>query len=187
MVLLVLGAVAARYLAGRKETTELINELCDGLVGDAERSPVERLDGGFDAAAFHAKLSYRHMFLNMIVPALSKVIQSGDAIDVEIAVTRTMLAIETYRAIHGSLPQRLGDLVPEVLPEVPIDPLNGRPFVYRLPGTADGRPYDLYSLGFDGIDNSAEPGDAFSASGSLGDDGFDVLYTDPRPERHVEE
>lgn len=184
-----LGRIGARFLAGRAETTELMNEFFDGAIQDAELPLEDRVLGGFDFGAFEAKLNFRHMFIRLLLPAIGKFAQQGDTIDVEIAVTRTMLAIETYRAIHGTLPQRLEDLVPDVLSEVPVDLLNGRPFVYRLtPGAEDGQPYDLYSLGFDGIDNSAGKDDeGFSASGSLGDDGFDVLYTDPRPVRYVEE
>jgi hypothetical protein len=183
-----LGRLGARFLAGRAETTDLLNEFFDGAVLNAELSPVERVDKGFDESAFMAKLGFRHVFINLLMPAISKFAQQGDTIDVEIAVTRTMLAIETYRAIHGDLPMRLDELVPGVLPAVPLDPLNGRPFGYRRPSAEDGRLYDLYSLGFDGVDNSAEKGEAgISASGNLRDDGFDVLYTDPRPERYVEE
>jgi hypothetical protein len=63
------------------------------------------------------------------------------------------LALQVFRAEHDGEADRLEDLVPEVLPAVPLDPFTGHPLVYRP--TADG-PL-LYSLGYDRRDDGGQP------------------------------
>jgi ABC-type transport system involved in multi-copper enzyme maturation permease subunit len=59
------------------------------------------------------------------------------------------LAAERYRRQHGTWPASLSDLVPALLPALPIDPLDGQPLRYRR--LRDG--VVIYSVGPDGIDN----------------------------------
>lgn len=66
--------------------------------------------------------------------------------------TRVALAIERYRLRHRELPKSLDDLVPEFLPEVPLDPFDGKPLRYRL----EANEYKVYSIGTDGIDQGGQ-------------------------------
>lgn len=69
---------------------------------------------------------------------------------------RTMIAIERYRSLHGVPPDSLAALVPDFLPELPIDPWIGKPLGYkRIDPTTDplNRPYLLYGVGGDFTDN----------------------------------
>jgi hypothetical protein len=66
------------------------------------------------------------------------------------------LAILCYRDDHGAWPDRLDELVPDYLPQVPLDPLSGTPLVYRVTGDD----YLLYSVGTDRQDNGGKFGDA---------------------------
>ncbi len=61
-------------------------------------------------------------------------------------------ALELYRLQNDSYPDSLSDLTPEILPELPLDPFSGKPFVYRR--TAFG--FDLYSLGPDCLDQKGK-------------------------------
>ena len=97
----------------------------------------------------------------MILPACLHGMRSHDQIDMEIAATRVMLALETFAARNGRYPAALSELTPSILPALPIDPESLKPFGYRLlkPGEdtlrrGDGteRPYLLYSLGADATD-----------------------------------
>ncbi len=77
-----------------------------------------------------------------------------------IAATRLMLGLEIYIRRHGRAPESLEDLVPDCLPEMPVDPLNGKGWGYRLRGpNASIADYDLWSFGRDGEDNNCYEGD----------------------------
>ena len=43
----------------------------------------------------------------------------------------TALALKIYRVEHGSYPKTTRELVPEILKNLPLDPLTGQPYVYR--------------------------------------------------------
>ena len=60
------------------------------------------------------------------------------------------IALERYRGRHGSYPQVLQELVPELLQSTPIDFMDGKPLRYRL--TADGH-FVLYSVGLNCVDD----------------------------------
>jgi hypothetical protein len=56
----------------------------------------------------------------------------------------TSVAIERYRLAHaGAPPARLDELVPALLPNVPVDPFSGRPVQYKRLGDR----YIVYSVG----------------------------------------
>lgn len=65
----------------------------------------------------------------------------------------TELAVRGYEAKSGRPPKTLGDLVPEWLPAVPLDPFSNQPLVYRLTTNS----FLLYSLGPDAQDNQGTP------------------------------
>ncbi|MBS1372231.1 MAG: hypothetical protein HPZ91_19980 [Lentisphaeria bacterium] len=56
-------------------------------------------------------------------------------------ILRTGLAVELFRRKHGRLPETPAELVPEFLPEVPVNPFTGKPPVIETapPGGAEGR------------------------------------------------
>jgi len=66
--------------------------------------------------------------------------------------TDAAIACERYRRRHGKLPERLDQLVPEFLPEVPSDPFDGEPLRYVV--SDDG--YLVYSVGPDGTDHGGQ-------------------------------
>jgi hypothetical protein len=55
-----------------------------------------------------------------------------------------------YRRAHNSFPQKLDELVPEWLPSLPIDVMDGRPLRYRL-NEDDSR--DIWSVGLNRLDD----------------------------------
>jgi hypothetical protein len=60
------------------------------------------------------------------------------------------VAVERYRGRHGQYPGTLRELVPELLPQVPADFMDGQPLRYHP--TDDGH-FVLYSAGLDCVDN----------------------------------
>ncbi len=70
---------------------------------------------------------------------------------------RTLLAaiaVESYLAKNGKLPETLSSLVPEYFGAVPVDPVAGKPILYRK--TEKG--FIAYSTGADGKDDNGNPG-----------------------------
>jgi len=66
----------------------------------------------------------------------------------------TAIALKRYQLRHGTFPPDLNALVPEFLPAVPCDPVDGHPLRYRSNG---GSTFQLYSIGSDGVDNAGDP------------------------------
>lgn len=62
----------------------------------------------------------------------------------------TAIGLKRYQLRYGRLPEKLDGLVPEFLPEPPVDFMVGQPLRYRLNG--DGS-FTLYSVAEDGVDN----------------------------------
>lgn len=69
------------------------------------------------------------------------------------SLMRLALALEEQRLAapkdSGGYPERLDDLVPTFLSEMPSDPFTGKPFVYERRGAG----YLLYSVGQNGVDD----------------------------------
>ena len=48
------------------------------------------------------------------------------------AMLKIGLALKIYKCEHGKYPASLQELVPAILPEIPVDPLDGKPFGYSV-------------------------------------------------------
>ncbi|MBL0926820.1 MAG: hypothetical protein IBJ11_04100 [Phycisphaerales bacterium] len=91
--------------------------------------------------------------LSVLMPALSSA-----ALRARVALVRrdaavVAIALEIHRRRHGSWPSSLDQLVPDLLPSVPLDEFDGRPLRYRL---TDAGPL-LYSVGSDRADDGGVP------------------------------
>ena len=185
----VLATFQSMFLAGRAETTRLVDEFYDGMASESKLNPIERAKSPFDADAFQAKLTARHFLLSAKLPAAGKFVETGEAIDVRIEGLRVMLALEAYRSRQGAYPASLRDLVPNVLGELPTDPIHGGAFGYHLvTDDPHGREYLLYSTGLDRTDNDGVELDGsgitkYGWAGTLVNpetSGFDFVINQPR-------
>lgn len=80
---------------------------------------------------------------------------------------RTAIALERYRADHGSYPKSLAELVPTLMPSIPEDPVDGHPLRYRV--ESDGT-FKLWSIAMDDQDDGGAvfpPGVKFETAPSL--------------------
>ena len=85
----------------------------------------------------------------MLLPALTRASQAAAGGEARRDLARTALALERYRLAHGQYPESLDALVPDILPEVPLDPFDGKPLRYvRSDRVA------VYSIGEDLQDDS---------------------------------
>ncbi|MBX3316526.1 MAG: hypothetical protein KF902_06640 [Phycisphaeraceae bacterium] len=72
---------------------------------------------------------------------------------------RLVLCLERYRAAHGRIPERLDELVPEFIDQLPRDVWGGGPLGYvRVDPLIDpfGRSFLVYSIGADGTDDGGK-------------------------------
>ncbi len=79
-------------------------------------------------------------------------------------VARTAIAIAAYRAEKGALPATLAELVPAFLPNVPIDPWDGRPLRWSA-----GEKGTVWSIGRDGKDDGGIPCGEMGRNREVGD------------------
>ena len=77
------------------------------------------------------------------------------------------LALDEYHAKHGAYPERLADLVPEVIEKTPDDPFSGQPLVYRR----TPKDYRLHSVVPNDVDDGGKSADA-----NPNDQGDDVWF-----------
>ncbi|MCH8005445.1 MAG: hypothetical protein IH888_04335, partial [Planctomycetes bacterium] len=172
-----LGTVPSFFLAGRAETTALVNEFYDGVVAESKLYPLARAESRFDADLFVPRLGRRHVLLRVMLPATGRFLDNADVARVRIQGFRIMVALEAYRARHAAYPDALGRLAPEFLAEVPVDPTHGAPFRYRLlSDDPHGRPYLLYSTG---IDQTDDRGVDLDEAGDWKDRGWFAALVDP--------
>ncbi len=118
----------------------------------SKRPPIERLAGFREAAKKTDELSFVHVMIKMLAPATGRVAELSLRSQAHVDLARTALAIERYRLATGKVPERLEELMPQYLKEVPIDPFDGQPIRYKRadPG------YRLYSILEDGQDNAGK-------------------------------
>ncbi len=111
-------------------------------------------------SGFSMDLDLRSVFSDSVL-ALDKLIGRVLRIEVSRQLVITAIALKRYQLRHGNNPSDLASLVPELLPAIPHDPVDGQPFRYRR--NADGT-FLLYGIGEDGADNGGNPEPADSNS-----------------------
>jgi hypothetical protein len=92
-----------------------------------------------------------------IVPLMSAPLKTTAFTQTAVNQALVVCALERCRLASGEYPAALQDLAPQFLRFLPLDPVNGEPFRYRL--TGPGR-FLLYSVGWDEKDDNGAPLDA---------------------------
>ena len=82
----------------------------------------------------------------ILMPATKSFLAQTCQEDVELAATRTLIALKAFKAEKGRLPETLDELVPEYLDAVPLDDFDGKPLRYSAEKKV------LYSVGKDLVD-----------------------------------
>ena len=105
------------------------------------------------------------VFLNLLVPALSKVARRTAYNQAAVDEAAVACALEGYRISQGSYPPKLEDLVPRFITRLPADVVSGQPLNYHR--TEDGH-FVLYSVGWNQKDDGGTV--ALSKTGSSVDE-----------------
>jgi hypothetical protein len=87
----------------------------------------------------------------LALPTLTSVIPTVLQDNASSAMTQVALAIERYRILRGVVPDHLPQLVPDFLPAVPLDPIDGQPLRYQK---TDSASYKIWSIGWNEKDES---------------------------------
>lgn len=83
-------------------------------------------------------LAARALVAYITLPALSRAFEAEWRIRTQIGLARTAIAVERFRLANGRLPERLEELVPAFLDQIPADPWNqGDPVTYKVRKTGD--------------------------------------------------
>ena len=94
----------------------------------------------------------RHIFTALMMPAANAAFQAGARIDASSQAADAAIAVELFRRKHGKLPTKLDELVPEFLPQLPLDPFDGQPLRFLVRDDE----YVIYSIGADRVDNGGQ-------------------------------
>jgi hypothetical protein len=92
-------------------------------------------------------------FVKMLLPATQNAVRRSARVAVAVDSALVACALEKFRLAQGKLPETLDALVPQFLPHIPVDVIDGKPLRYRL--KPDGS-YVVYSVGWDETDNGGE-------------------------------
>jgi len=96
----------------------------------------------------------RFMVGNLLLPGNDRLVEKIARAETQRRMVIAAIALKRFHLRHGRYPEKLSALVPEFLPAVPADFMDGQPLRYRL--NADGT-YTLYSIGDDGKDDGGDP------------------------------
>ncbi|NUM37161.1 MAG: hypothetical protein HUU50_21670 [Candidatus Brocadiae bacterium] len=86
---------------------------------------------------------------SMLIPALNATVKTELEAILKSKAALLSLAVESYRIENASLPEKLQDIIPKYLTEIPQDPYSGNDFAYQK----EENGYRIYSFGPDKQDN----------------------------------
>ena len=115
-----------------------------------EKLGINALNDGETGWMNPAKMDMHSAFSQSVV-SLRGILSKVMRIEAAKQMTITAIALKRYQLKHGNYPADLSALVPEFVPAVPLDPVDGQPLRYQL--KANGT-FLLYSVGENGKDDN---------------------------------
>ncbi len=153
----IVGPLAAIVVGNRREITSMHTRLMSEAQAIAAqplwRLDTSRFDAIVDGITATPILTARYLPVVAIVPVVPRSYASAETVRCRRDAALVVIALELHRRRHGDYPASLDELVPVLLPSLPIDRFDGNPLRYAL---RDGRPL-LYSIGVDGLDDGGVP------------------------------
>lgn len=114
----------------------------------------------FDAAM---RANRRGLLTGLLTPAIDRCLAAAAEAQAARDLARLAVAATAYRAKHGKYPEKLTDLAPAFLAQVPLDPFDGQPLRLRRGGEG----FRLYSVGPDRKDDGGAAWEAQKQEGDL--------------------
>jgi hypothetical protein len=115
--------------------------------------------------------------------SLSKTIQKAMRAETDRSLTIAAIALKRHYLRHGKYPNTLSALVPEFLPAIPQDFMDGQPLRYRH----EDNSFTLYSVGDNGRDDGGDITPVASSSGRQLWQRRDYVWPAPATPEEVEE
>jgi hypothetical protein len=148
-------AVAAMRLptdaARRRECSNIMAEIADIQQPRFDRSRPSSIMA-MALSASERTAAATSLMLQQFFPDLDYELSVQDNSRTMLQLTRLAAALAIYRTDFNRYPQKLDDLVPTVVENLPVDLYNAKPFIYNR--TVDG--YLLYSVGLNGRDDGGQ-------------------------------
>jgi len=138
-----------------------------------------RIEGAFPTGPYNR---VRFILSPMILSSCSKSLQGAWLARTTVEIARTAIALKRYELRHGKLPYSLDALVPEFLPEHPVDYMDGKPLRYCLESEST---FVLYSVGADGRDDGGDGNTVSSGSYLHYRNSHDVVWPQPAGDAEV--
>lgn len=95
------------------------------------REPHEKWSTYSDTASEMEIDEKRYLFSGLLLPNGTNLFRVEVHTVARLRIARILLALERHRSETGSLPETFDPLAPRFLPEVPMDPVPGRPFTVK--------------------------------------------------------
>jgi hypothetical protein len=146
----------AAVIGSREENSQFYRSLMEEMIalhqGDPwkwDRSAIDAHQQRFEDGIQGPANGLKHAFVGLLLPAISAVYVAAERTAQTRDAAEVAIALEVWHRRHGTWPERLEQLVPDLLPAVPADRLDGQPLHYVV---RDGQPV-LYSVGRDRRDD----------------------------------
>jgi hypothetical protein len=139
-----------RYEAAGRQPTYLERARASNQIMAEVQALHKRLEGW---RGVFAPLEDRMLVLAL--PSVGRAYLSEARMHAERTLAETALALSSFRGKVGEYPASLNELVPAYFKAAPVDPLTGKPLVYRV----EGRGYVLRSLGANGREDDGPKAD----------------------------
>jgi len=160
------------------------NDFFKGGIAEAERRlkalGLDKASGGWLREelddSIHALLVES---VSTVSATLNKFLSAAAARNISV----TAIALKRYQLRHGKFPSDLNALIPEFVPSVPRDPVDGKPLRYRL--NADGT-FLLYSVGKDGSDDGGDASPTGSSKSLYWLNGHDLVWPRPATQQEID-
>jgi hypothetical protein len=139
-----------RYLEDAQRLLEIARIATTNKSFFAVGQMIDRLRDGSTSRNFYDRL--RNPAPD-VFSSLPSVVSKAMRAETERSLVICAVALKRYTLRHGSPPPSLDALVPEFLPAVPMDYMDGKPIKYRL---GAGGAFTLYSVGENGRDDGGD-------------------------------
>ena len=129
---------------GKYKTRQMADHVYSYYDDVAHKTPAQARSEGIDVEKESMKIVKGNLLLELLRPAIGKVIQLGHRVKIDIQATVAIIALQRYRQDKAQYPESLNDLIVfSYLKELPIDPWSDKPLIYRKTDAG----FTLYSVG----------------------------------------